>query len=665
MGKGGTIERRKQIVELRRQLHALEVELGAVDDAPEVTDPRTLLARERLLTEAERIVHIGSWAWHVASNSVHWSDEMFRIFGVAPDTTDLFAAFAAGIHPDDRARMQESQARLVEHGSVEPTELRVVRPDGTERIVRADSAAVLDENGKPSRFVGTIHDLTELRTAEVARRRHEEMLRAGEALAGVASFRWVLATNEVVWSAQMWKLTGLPSSATPSVEQFLALVHAEDRARVEAALQRAQAARFYESLPARIVRVDGEQRDVIIEGGFVEDDTEMLGSVLDVTELRRLQGELFQAQKLEALGRLAGGIAHDFNNILAVLRLALETPELRNTVSPLALRDITHAIDQGVSLTGQLLAFGRRSALRPEATDVGELLQRSVSMVARLLGDAVTARLVPVPEGLVVHVDPAQLQHTLINLLVNARDAMPNGGTITLRARAVGFDAPPANVSPALAPGDYIELEVEDQGTGIDVAIMPYIFEPFFTTKETGKGTGLGLASVFGTVSQSGGATRVLTRTGSGTTFQLFLPRVRTKPTHASPGAVAPGVRKARVLVVDDHPTLGRMIKIILDDAGYEVELTPHPDNVADHASKVAVAHDLVVTDVDMPGTSGPQLAARLWAHAPTLPVLFMSGHAQVEPITDASARHALLRKPFAGDELLRAIAELLGPTER
>jgi two-component system cell cycle sensor histidine kinase/response regulator CckA len=657
-------EKHRRLASLRRELRELAAELGAVvhEETRAPSDPRTLAAREQVLTEAERIAKVGSWVWHVTSGNVHWSDEMYRIFGVDPaERTDLMERFFSRVHPEDIERVKEAQARLMEAGTIDQVEHRLLLPGGAERTVRTAGAAVLDDTGAIVRFVGTVLDLTAIRAAEGERARNEEMHRAGEALAGVGTFRWGTITGELTWSAQLREIAGLPAGHPPSLEFFMERLHPEDRPVFQASVAAALSVGKTKSLRARLLRDDGEVRDVQLEGTFLPDGV-MLGAVLDVTAVRKLEAALFQAQKLEALGRLAGGIAHDFNNILAVLRLGLDARGA--AASPLA-AELGVAIDRGTSLTRQLLAFGRKHMLEPRAVDAGELLRQSASMVARLLGDAVEARVELGDETLSVFVDPGQLQHTLINLMLNARDAMPSGGTIGLRARACSFDRSPPDVQPALQPGEYVEVEVADEGTGIPDAVMPHLFEPFFTTKPSGQGTGLGLASAFGTVSQSGGGLGVRSIAGEGSKFHLYLPRATEPATRVSePPAAARGGGGEKVLVLDDRVSLRRALSTILRDAGFEVVEVEDVAALVRDAQRVAQSCAAMITDVDMPGYSGPDVARALWSHAPHLPVLFMSGHLSVALPTDVPARTEWLPKPFPTERLLERLAVLLGRGE-
>jgi len=580
---------------------------------------------------------------------------MYRILGVDPSMPcDHTAAFFEHVHPDDTARVRNHMELLATTGAVPPIEFRIINPVMGERIVRGVNTAVDEPGEKLARFVGTIQDITELRHAEKRRLRDDEMLRAAEALANVGSYRWAPATGEIVWSNQFRVIAGVPADEpAPSFNDFLDRLHPDDRLRLEQLAAAALKTGVTESLPVRFIRDDGTTRHLILEGRFLEDG-ELLGSVLDVTEVRRLQTELLQAQKLEALGRLAGGIAHDFNNILAVLKLGIEASMAGKALG----LELSTAVDRGAALTRQLLSFSRKNLLEPRPVDVADLLKQSVTMVDRLLGDAVTAKVQEGTEPLTVNADPTQLQHTLINLMVNARDAMPSGGTIWLSAQGRQFEASPDGVTPPLTPGSYVEIEVRDEGTGIDVAVLPHIFEPFFTTKPEGQGTGLGLASVFGTVSQSGGGLGVRSKTGAGSAFQIYLPRTEQRPARViSSGPAMRAGKGERILVLDDTAAIRKVLSLILKSAGFEPVLAEDLHALVADAANIVGTVQAVVTDIDMPGYSGPEVAKILWRHAPDLPVLFMSGH----PPRDLPDGAPFLGKPFSARQVIEQLTMLLG----
>ena len=378
----------------------------------------------------------------------------------------------------------------------------------------------------------------------------------------------------------------------------------------------------------------------------------------DVTEQRELEEQLRQSQKLEAIGRLAGGVAHDFNNMLTAIggynALALEHAR---PGSPLHddLEEIRKAADRAALLTRQLLAFSRKQILQPELLNLNGIVVDMQSMLQPLIGEDVVFATDLDPALGPIEADPGQLQQVLLNLVVNARDAMPAGGTLTIETR--NADVPPDD--PAITPGRYVTLVVRDSGHGIDARTLEQIFEPFFTTKESGKGTGLGLATVYGIVKQSGGYVAVESEVDRGTSFTIYLRRADESraPRAEEPAEPQPGVTStvpSSVLVVEDEEVVRRLLRQVLEQAGYDVL------EAADGAEALSLATmcrvDLLLTDMTMPGLNGREVAERLRAGRPDLKVIYMSGYA------DAALEQGVevLEKPFTFDVLTAKVGRVL-----
>jgi PAS domain S-box-containing protein len=388
---------------------------------------------------------------------------------------------------------------------------------------------------------------------------------------------------------------------------------------------------------------------------------------LDITERRRLEEELRQAHKLEAIGRLAGGVAHDFNNLLTVINgyadlladgLPAGGPDRGYA------EEVRKAGARAAALTRQLLAFGRKQVVQPRVLDLNAVLAGMRGMLGRLLGADVALRTEPAPRLPPVRADPAQLEQVILNLAVNARDAMPEGGRLTIRTAAVRFGdgaEPPGGI----APGSYVLLEVADTGAGMTEEVRSRVFEPFFTTKELGKGTGLGLATVYGIVKQSGGHIDVDSAPGRGTTFRVWLPSSAEPVREPEPAAASrpPWGRGEAILLVEDDPHVRALAAQFLRQAGYSVVEAPTAPDALSRCAPAAGPIDLLLTDVIMPELSGPVLAQQARQLRPGLKVLFMSGHTD-----DAVLRRAIrdedvpfLQKPFSPDALARKVREVLG----
>ena len=388
----------------------------------------------------------------------------------------------------------------------------------------------------------------------------------------------------------------------------------------------------------------------------------------DVTASKQLEAQLRQAQKMEAVGLLAGGIAHDFNNLLTVitaygqlLRVEFTDGDERRE----EVEEVLKAAARGAELTRQLLAFGRKQVLRPRVVDVNGVVAGVRPMLARLLGADATLDTRLAPSLSRVEADPGQLEQVLLNLTANAGDAMPGGGRVTIETSDVELDAAAVRALPGLSPGRYVLVSVSDTGVGMDEATRLRVFEPFFTTKGTGKGSGLGLATVYGIVKQSGGAVTVRSAPGEGTTFEIYLPRAaREGGRDAGAAPPAPAARPT-VLLVDDDDAVRSSARRALEGGGYEVLEAAHGaqalDVFAEHGGRVR----LLVTDVVMPGLGGHALAERLRAQRAGLPVLFMSGYAVPDEPGGGPAVAPLLAKPFTAEELLAAVGEAAGAAAR
>jgi two-component system, cell cycle sensor histidine kinase and response regulator CckA len=392
------------------------------------------------------------------------------------------------------------------------------------------------------------------------------------------------------------------------------------------------------------------------------------GYLIDTTERRRLEEDLRQAQKMEAVGRLAGGVAHDFNNMLTAINGyagILASSMVPDDERLGDVEEIRKAGDRAAALTRQLLAFSRRQVLQPRVIDLNAVVSGIVPMLRRLVGEQIDIRTLEAPDLGHVRADPGQVEQILLNLVVNARDAMPRGGTVTIGTTNVSVAENGVHAAHEVHPGPYVQLAVTDTGTGMDASTVAHLFEPFFTTKPAGEGTGLGLATVYGIVTQSGGHTTVESEPGRGSTFRVYLPRVAA-PVEPVPAAAAsaPGGSQ-EILVVDDEDGIRAFAERVLRELGYDVSVARSGDEaialVTDHPGRF----DLLVTDVVLPGMDGRQLSDRLTARERSLRTLFISGYARDalvhQGVLDPDV--AFLGKPFTPLSLGRAVRDVLdGP---
>jgi len=404
----------------------------------------------------------------------------------------------------------------------------------------------------------------------------------------------------------------------------------------------------------RVARIEWEGADAF------------LASIRDNTEQKQLEEKFRQAQKLEAIGRLAGGVAHDFNNLLTVILASVEVIEER-TSDPAILRparDIATAGDRAASLTRQLMTFGRQSAASPTPVDLNDLVRESERLLRRVIGEDIVLDVSLANALPRVVVDPTNIAQTIMNLAVNARDAMPHGGRLGLRTDCVRLDEEPDRTQPGWSAGEYVRLVVSDTGTGMDAATQARIFEPFFTTKAPGKGTGLGLATVYGIVRQCGGRIAVESSPGAGTRFTVHLPA-------APPGEAAGGPREpsedeatqgATVLLVEDSETVRVAAASMLRRMNYRVLEAQSGEEAVEKARNLGEDFDLLLTDILMPGMGGIQAARAIRSLLPGLPIVFMSGYFDQEG-TDRGTplpNTVFLRKPFTGETLRHALRQAM-----
>jgi two-component system cell cycle sensor histidine kinase/response regulator CckA len=517
---------------------------------------------------------------------------------------------------------------------------------------------------------------TERARAEAALRASEERLQLIMRASNDAVYDWNVASGFVQWSGA--DILGYGAQGRDyGIDWWLQRVHPDDRVRVETTLGVAIAGDADSwSEEYLFLRSDGTYAAVLDRGLIVRDGdgrpVRMIGCMADLTDRRRLEDQLRQSQKMEAVGRLAGGVAHDFNNVLTVVKSFSEfLLEDLDKLDPRRadVEEIAKAADRAAALTRKLLAFSRKQVMRPELLDLNAIVAGMEKMLQRLIGDDIRIAAVLDPDLLPVEVDPSSIEQVILNLAVNARDAMPDGGTLTIATKNETLDR--VDAAWGIQPGRYAMLSVSDTGYGMDMETQARVFEPFFTTKEQGKGTGLGLAMVYGMVKQSGGHVWVDSKRDQGTTFTVCLPQP-AEPQPSGSRATSRGATALRrtatapggetILVVDDEEAVRSSTRRALERAGYIV--IPAADGA--DALRLFTEHDgavqMVIADVVMPGLSGRELVGRLKIMSPNLPVLFVSGYTEegvrTQGVLEPGAVY--LAKPFTPDKLLRKVRELL-----
>jgi two-component system, cell cycle sensor histidine kinase and response regulator CckA len=449
-------------------------------------------------------------------------------------------------------------------------------------------------------------------------------------------------------------------------------IHPDDRTKVIEAAEQAKTSGVGRRVEYRMRHKDGNWIALESTASVVRDGKGQIQKLVivnrDITERKQLEQQLQLAQKIEAIGRLSGGIAHDFNNLLGVIIGYTEAVQKRMQPDDRfreAIDEIQRAAKRAASLTQQLLAFSRKQVLEPEILDLNVVVRDVEKMLGRLIGEHIELVLALSESVGMVKADRTQIEQVILNLAVNARDAMPDGGTLSIETSDVELSERSPLRPRYMLPGPYVLLKVRDTGCGMNPDVQAHIFEPFFTTKEKGKGTGLGLATVYGVIKQSGGYILVESELGKGTAFKIYLPLVasaREITDDLEPPARLPEKHDAAILLVEDEASLRKLTRDVLEETGYTVFEAADAFGALEIAKQSEIDIDLLLTDVVMPGMSGRALADALSTSRPETSVLFMSGYTDGEiakhGVLDAGT--AMLRKPFTHDELIRRVEEAL-----
>ncbi len=515
------------------------------------------------------------------------------------------------------------------------------------------------ENGEVTSLVLIATDVSALEEQRI-------LLQIALDAGGLGIWTYDPITDTGTWDDTARRIFGIQQGGPPpTLAGVMALVHPEDREIVQKELARLETVDRYGPLEHRLIRPSGEVRWVMASGLAVRDHTgrvaNVVGSTQDVTERRAFEARLLEAQKLESIGRLAGGIAHDFNNLLTAILGNLEFAQEAETLEDARalLEPIRIAAERSAALTAQLLAFARRQVIEPKVLDPNPLVRRLEGLFQRAIAENIRTNYSLTARGR-VKADESQLEQVVMNLVTNARDAMPNGGELTVETRDADVGAATTSEVPELSPGRYVVIRVTDTGAGIAPETLPHVFEPFFTTR-TG-GTGLGLATCYGIVKQSGGHISVDSALGRGTTFEVYLPRVDEEAASSLVFQPSPGTASGeRVLIVEDEAAVRAVVERTLQKQGYHV-ISVRTAEEALELSARGEAFDLLVTDVVLPGINGRKLAQQLASRGRSMRALFVSGYTE-----DAIAQGGVLepgisflQKPFQRAELLAAVRKLL-----
>jgi two-component system cell cycle sensor histidine kinase/response regulator CckA len=630
---------------------------------------------EHYPTPEDQVVNYATFMLDMLGRSLSWNAGIKRMLGY--EKAEFIGLPLADLYTSEDqadAAPERDLAEAGERGRVS-TERWIVRKDGTRFPALVSTASVLDREGQVVGFAERLRDITEVRRVEEELGRSKEALDLANEAAGLGTWDHNLVTGELHWDARAKALFGLSSDAPVTYPGWTEAIHPEDLLTAEEVLERALRDRQPFSTQYRVIWPDGSIHWLAVIGRAsygpgTGRPLRMRGILLDITERKRTEERLQEVMRLEAIGRLAGGIAHDLNNMLVAIlgfsdllaqSMGGNDPRLEDV------RQISEAAARSADLTRQLLAFARRELIQPRRLDLNSIVRYAGGMLRPVLGENV--RLVLQLSSTVgpIHADPGRLEQILMNLVLNSRDAMPQGGRVTVETAGVTLESDGAAWQPqseAPPPGRYAMLAVTDTGHGMDPATLQHIWEPFFTTKPAGKGTGLGLSVVYGSVKQSGGFVWVDSEVGRGTAVRVYWPEVLQE---AGQLGELPAPRPAErgretVLVVEDERVVRALIVRSLVRLGYRCVQAADAGEALQVLEQEEGHVDLVITDVVMPGISGGDLGLRLAERYPALPVLYTSGFADDDVIRRGllDATRPFLQKPFNPAELGRKVREVL-----
>jgi len=600
---------------------------------------------------------------------IYNSQSYGRVLGYEENELRSSSSFEQ-IHVDDRERVREAAEEARRTGIGEALEYRIRHKDGTWRVFESTASVIRSPAGEPQKLVIVNRDVTE-------RKKAAESLRQSE-----SGFRSVV--EDAPYGIFRCRSDGKMLSANPALQRMLGYEDREELLRRNLAedvfssgseFQKLKSllddGKEFKDVAIEMKRRDGVQITLRCSGRSTKDNESSRSFDVfaeDVTEKRILERQLQMAAKMEAVGRLSGGIAHDFNNLLGVIigysqllkrKLDPRSPLLEHA------EEIEKAGKRAAALTRQLLAFSRQQVLTPAVLNLNDLVTDMVKMLPRLIGEDIAVSTLMASDLGSVKADRGQIEQVIMNLAVNARDAMPEGGKLLIKTSNRTLDQAYARQHAGARPGQYVMLEVADSGMGMDTDTLTHIFEPFFTTKGVGKGTGLGLATVYGVVKQSEGYIWVDSEPGKGASFQVFLPKVSEEKTDELPAATqqrTATISSETILLVEDSDPLRKLTQSFLESSGFRVLVAADGED----ALRVAGLHPekihLLVTDVVMPGINGRVLAERLLAKQRGMKVLFISGYTDsfnaVHGVRERGM--ALLNKPYTEEELIEGVRKVL-----
>lgn len=670
---------------------------------------------EARLADAQRIAHLGSWEWDIVKDELYWSDEVYRVFGLQhQEFGATYEAFLSSVHPEDREAVKKYVSEALYKNKPYGIDHRILLPDGTERTVHEQAEVAFDEAARAIRMIGTVQDITEKKRAEEDIQRNYHIQTVINALLNISlknisleeqidqiieqivSIFWlteeskggIFLVDEASGGLVLMAHRGFSEGHISLCKRVKPKRCLCGRALVYGKIEFSGKAderheNRYDGMPShghycvpiilgkKILGVlvlylkEGHRRDVN-EEEHLHVIANILAGIIQrkrtEEDMHKMEAQLLQAQKMEAVGQLAGGVAHDFNNLLtviqgntemAIMRTGEDDPVFRN------LKEIGRVTARASALTRQLLTFSRRQPMAKENLSVNNVVEEMLKMLQRLIGENISFRAELAPDLWNTKADPGQFEQLIMNLIVNARDAMPSGGKLLIKTDNTVIGE---GITGEARPGRFVRISVEDTGTGMDAETRTRIFEPFFTTKGVGKGTGLGLSVVYGIVKSHDGWINVESEPGSGSNFKIYLPAVSggVEERRNEDKRVDARGGNERILLVEDEKDIRELAVNMLERHGYRVISAPTYKDAVSVFMEESGNVDILVSDMLLPDHTGLELSKELRHHRPDLKVLFASGYSGEHLSQLENGDYRFLEKPYTLVDLLHAVREVL-----